>query len=147
MNRLSDDPLELADGVSLPLSEVALSAVRARGAGGQHVNTTATAVQLRFDVAASSLPERWKAALLAQADGRLTTEGVFVLRAEGERSQERNRREALERLRDWIVAGTRPRKARRATAPSRAARRRRLDSKRRRGAVKALRGTPREGKE
>ncbi|MEM9303567.1 MAG: alternative ribosome rescue aminoacyl-tRNA hydrolase ArfB [Pseudomonadota bacterium] len=133
------DGLELADGIRLPLAEVTFAAIRARGAGGQHVNTTATAVQLRFDVAASSLPEAWKRRLLALADRRLSADGVFQVRAESRRSQEQNRRDALERLRDWIISGTRVQRRRKATRPSNAARRRRVEAKRRRSAVKALR--------
>jgi ribosome-associated protein len=119
-------------------------AIRAQGAGGQNVNKVASAVQLRFDVAASTLPEALKQRLLARPDRRLTTEGVLVIKAQAQRTQERNRAEALERLRELLEQAAFVPRARVATRPSVAQRRRRLDDKRARGEVKAARGPVRD---
>lgn len=116
--------------------------VRASGPGGQHVNTTSSAVELRFDLAASDLPEMVKTRLIALAGSRLNNDGVIVLRSEGERSQLFNRQDARERLFDLIREATIVPKKRRPTKPSRAAKAKRVDGKVKRSAVKANRRRP-----
>ena len=120
--------------------EVAFTAIRAQGAGGQNVNKVSNAIQLRFDVRASTLPEPIKAKLLALRDQRLTTEGVIVIKAQQSRSLENNRVDALARLRDLVEAAAVVVRVRRATKPTRSSQRKRVESKVRRGQVKALRG-------
>lgn len=127
--------------------EVEFSAMRAQGPGGQHVNTSATAVQLRFDIPASSLPEPVKARLLARADHRRGADGVLVIKAQTARSQALNKAEALARLQQLVDAAWAPPPTRHATAVPRAQRRARQQAKRLRGAVKALRGRPSGGAE
>ncbi|PCD03230.1 aminoacyl-tRNA hydrolase [Sphingomonas spermidinifaciens] len=127
--------------IAIDSDEIDERFTRAGGPGGQHVNTTDSAVQLRFDVAASpNLPDRVKARLAALAGHRMTQEGVLILRAEAARSQELNRREARERLIALIREATIVPKARRATKPTRASQVRRVDAKARRGAIKSGRG-------
>ena len=135
----SDDSLLILPGLRLPLSEVELSAIRAQGSGGQNVNKVSSAIHLRFDVAASSLPDFYKTRLLALNDQRLTREGIIVLKAQQHRTQEQNRQDALERLLVLIrEAGVvQPRRV--ATKPTRGSQRRRVESKTRRGEIKALR--------
>ena len=134
--------IEVTSSIALGDDEVVWKAVRASGPGGQHVNKTSTAVELRFDVRGSpSLPERVRANLYELAGSRLTQDGVIVLVAQGSRSQEMNRQEALERLLGLIrKAAEPPPPPRKKTRPSRAAKAKRVDSKVRRGAVKAKRG-------
>jgi ribosome-associated protein len=134
--------IEVTDQIALGDDEVVWKAVRASGPGGQHVNKTSTAVELRFDVRGSpSLPERVRARLYELAGGRLTQDGVVVLVAQGTRSQEMNRQEALDRLLDLIrEAAKPPPPPRKKTKPSRAAKQRRVDAKVRRGSIKAMRG-------
>jgi ribosome-associated protein len=132
--------IRVTDGISLRRWEIVESFVRSAGPGGQHVNKTESAVQVRFDVRHSpSLPNDVRARLVRLAGRRLNQDGVLVLVAQGERSQLRNREEALARLLDLIRAAARPPVPRKATKPTRASKRRRLESKKRRGAVKALR--------
>ena len=118
-------------------SEVEISAVRAQGAGGQNVNKVSSAIHLRFDVAASSLPEAVKARLLASSDRRLSEEGVVVIKAQRHRSQELNRRDALERLNALVAKAAEVPLARKRTRPTLASKRRRLEAKVQRSEVKA----------
>ncbi len=130
--------------VSIPDEEVELTAVRAQGAGGQHVNKVSSAIHLRFDIRASSLPPFYKERLLALRDHRVSREGVIILKAQDSRSQERNRTLALERLVELIQQAAIPRIPRRPTKPTKGAKRRRLEEKSKRGQLKTLRSRPDE---
>lgn len=133
--------IQVTRSISIDETELVESATRASGAGGQHVNTTDSAVVLRFDVAGSpSLPEAVKTRLAALAGARMTNEGVLILRSEGSRSQFDNRREVRERLIALIAEATIVPKKRRPTKPSKAAKARRVDTKKARSGVKAGRG-------
>jgi ribosome-associated protein len=133
-------PPVLAAMPAVDESEVEISAVRAQGAGGQNVNKVSSAIHLRFDVAASSLPDAVKARLLGRADRRLSDEGVIVIKAQRHRSQELNRRDALARLNDLVARAAAVPAERKRTKPTRASRERRLEGKSARSEIKAARG-------
>lgn len=126
--------------VALPDHEVEITAIRAQGVGGQHVNKTSTAIHLRFDIRASSLPEYNKERLLAASHHLITSDGIIIIKAQEYRSQEMNREAALARLVAVIQELTAVQKSRRATRPTRASKERRLASKSQKSTVKALRG-------
>ncbi|EPY9096050.1 alternative ribosome rescue aminoacyl-tRNA hydrolase ArfB [Shigella dysenteriae] len=133
--------------VAIPDGELEITAIRAQGAGGQHVNKTSTAIHLRFDIRASSLPEYYKERLLAASHHLISSDGVIVIKAQEYRSQELNREAALARLVAVIKELTTKQKARRPTRPTRASKERRLASKAQKSSVKAMRGKVRSDRE
>ena len=133
--------LHISNRIEIPLNEIDITAIRAQGAGGQNVNKTSSAIQLRYDINASSLPDVYKERLLALRDHRITQDGVVVIKAQEYRTQDKNRAAALSRLQQLILSISRPPKKRRPTKPSRGAKQRRLDSKKRRSQIKSLRGS------
>jgi len=131
--------LYISPHIAIPDAEIDIHAVRSRGAGGQHVNKVSTAIHLRFDIAASSLPALYKEQLLRLKDHRISRDGVITIKAQQHRSQEQNREDALMRLQALIQRAGIPRKVRKATQPTRGSQRSRLENKKRRGKLKALR--------
>ncbi len=132
--------LKVSSQVTIPASEIEITAIRAQGAGGQNVNKVSTAVHLRFDINASSLPDFHKERLLRLSDQRITKEGVIVIKAQEYRSQEKNREDALARLLSLIKSATVVQKKRKPTKPSRLSQKKRMDRKTKKGQLKSLRG-------
>ena len=136
--------LPISRNVIIPESEIEISAIRAQGAGGQNVNKVSSAIHLRFDIEASSLPDFYKKRLRVLPDRRINKDGVIVIKARHYRTQEKNRQAALARLRELVRSVAVVQKARKPTRPTRSSQVKRLDRKTRRGKTKKLRGRVRD---
>ena len=134
--------LQVSSRVSIPIEEIELKAIRSQGAGGQNVNKVSTAVHLFFDIRASSLPEIYKERLLSKKDRRISPGGVVIIKSQEARTQETNREKALTRLKELIKEVMQIRKSRRATAPTRGSKERRLQAKETRSKTKKFRKRP-----
>lgn len=133
------DMLEISSNITIPESELLFQAIRAQGSGGQKVNKTSSAIHLRFDIKNSTLPDFYKERLLNFKDSRITNDGVVVIKAQQYRTLEKNKQDALERLRELIKNATVITRSRRATKPSRNSQKRRMDSKTKHSNLKKLR--------
>lgn len=132
--------LKISSQVTIPADEIEIIAIRAQGPGGQKVNKASTAVHLRFNIIASSLPDLYKKRLLMLNDQRISKEGVIVIKAQEYRSQEKNREEALSRLKELVESVASTPKKRKPTIPTQSSKKKRIDRKTKRGQVKVLRG-------